>query len=79
MTHTTEDTTKEFDAVASRLWFEHCDMQGWPNGLPTWDELKQFTDPAWVRTRQEYEAMAGGAMEVCDHFHKRRVDGQISR
>lgn len=60
----------KLDAVASRLWFEYCDLQGWPNGLPTWSEMKTFTTAPWVERVREYETMAAAAIEVCEHFDK---------
>ena len=27
------------ETVARAIWFDHVDRQGYPNGLPTWDEI----------------------------------------
>lgn len=40
------------ERAANRAWFEHCDRQGWPNGLPTWDEMDQAS-PEFARTKRE--------------------------
>lgn len=30
------------DAHAKALWLRYLDQQGYPNGLPTWDELPEI-------------------------------------
>lgn len=30
--------------IAKRIWFEYVDDQGYPNGLPTWDEMAKSSD-----------------------------------
>lgn len=27
------------ERVARAMWFDHVDLQGYPNGCPTWDEM----------------------------------------
>lgn len=33
-----------FNRICAGMWFEVCDAQGWPNGLPTWEELCKMAD-----------------------------------
>jgi len=59
---------KLIEDVAKRIYFEYVDMQGYPNGLPTWSEM---TDE---RRKEELRAMARGAIEVVRYFDARDTE-----
>lgn len=48
------------ERVARAIWFDHVDQQGYPNGLPTWDELVE-ADTFQVA---EFRSMARAAIEA---------------
>lgn len=65
--------TKEdprLDPVMRRIWFEMVDIQGYPNGMPTWDELLELAkkDGHFKREVILVASIALGALEVVDHL-----------
>ena len=48
------------EAAARAMWFEYCCSLGWPNGQPTWDEIK-----AWDRSKVPDTAV--GVLAMLNH------------
>lgn len=73
------------DKLCSALWFAYLDGHGWPNGLPSWEEVQDFGDglePAsygwWRITINE---MADWAIKVfeADKAAGRMADEQMAK
>lgn len=62
------------ERVAARLWFEHVDRHGYPNGLPRWDELPQgepHRETALADARAAIEAMREPTEAMIDAYFDR--------
>ena len=53
------------EKIAQALWFDFVDQHGYPNGLPTWDELPESTprrvDP---QTREFMRSLADAVLDA---------------
>lgn len=56
-------TTPMIHQVAQHMWFDFCDQQGWPNGLPTWDEMAAFPEGDRNNRCAEFLSLARAALE----------------
>lgn len=58
------------DPVMRRIWFEMVDIQGYPNGMPTWNELLEQakTDRGAKMEVILVANIAQGVLEVVDHL-----------
>lgn len=48
------------ETVARAMWFDHVDRQGYPNGLPTWDEMVE--NGGWMHEVEEARSNARAAI-----------------
>lgn len=50
------------ERAARALWFDFVDWQGYPNGLPTWDEMSQWDVDDRNNRCEEYRSLARAAI-----------------
>lgn len=48
------------ETVARAMWFDHVDRQGYPNGLPTWDEMLE--NGGWMHEVEDTRSNASAAI-----------------
>lgn len=66
------------DGLARALWFDFVDQQGYPNGLPSWDEMAAW--PATDRNNRcdEFRSIARAALvamiEPSEHMKQEACD-----
>lgn len=48
------------ETVARAMWFDHVDRQGYPNGLPTWDEMVE--NGGWMHEVEDTRSNARAAI-----------------
>lgn len=59
------DALGEVERVARALWFDHVDQIGYPNGMPTWDEMSEHsTDKPFDRSLEEFRSLATAALSA---------------
>ncbi|EPR09805.1 hypothetical protein M527_06665 [Sphingobium indicum IP26] len=67
------------EKVAAALWFDYVDQQGYPNGLPTWQEMvegepladalehyRSLAVAAIAAMREPTPAMVDAGAQLCD-------------
>lgn len=50
------------EVVARAIYFDHVDLHGYPNGLPTWDELPDENTRSMGRGRNDWRSLAQAAL-----------------
>lgn len=59
-----EMPTSMIERVAAALWFDHVDQHGYPNGLPTWDELTTCPELDRAGVAETFRSYARAAIEA---------------
>ena len=61
-----DNATRE--EIARAIWFDHCDRRGWPNGLPTWDELIATDDKRLADDAEEARSNASALEPIINRL-----------
>ena len=61
-----DNATRE--EIARAIWFDHCDRRGWPNGLPTWDELITTDDKRLADDAEEARSNASAIEPILNRL-----------